>query len=283
MKINLSLKALWRELGMFVWVMCAVLVIGMSLMYSKAIVLTIQDLVWTDTWSSLQLSLVPQNFDVLNENLEDLHQKKKDIDLLVDQIDYRGASAQQSLGIEDYLDAKMNEYSFSFNDLPPWRRLMISSIQVDAPIVDVPYASEEKLQNWDFDEELRQGVVKYPFTVEPGKTGNSLLFWHSSVTAWEDVKNPFGYVFYKLQDLAEGETFEVIWDGHLYSYVIDNKIIKEPSEVGEEIETYDQMGENFLTLMACYPRLTDAQRILVRAKQTNTHTNHYSNIFALNQ
>gem|GEM_PF-7051468 len=86
-----------------------------------------------------------------------------------------------------------------------------------------------------------------------------------------------------MQDLAEGETFEVIWDGHLYSYVIDNKIIKEPSEVGEEIETYDQMGENFLTLMACYPRLTDAQRILVRAKQTNTHTNHYSNIFALNQ
>gem|GEM_PF-4559811 len=56
---------------------------------------------------------------MLNENLEDLHQKKKDIDLLVDQIDYRGASAQQSLGIEDYLDAKMNEYSFSFNDLPP--------------------------------------------------------------------------------------------------------------------------------------------------------------------
>jgi hypothetical protein len=47
---------------------------------------------------------------------------------------------------------------------------LIDSIDIDAPIVDVPYASDEKLENGDFDQELREGVVKYPFTAEPGKT-----------------------------------------------------------------------------------------------------------------
>jgi hypothetical protein len=38
---------------------------------------------------------------------------------------------------------------------------------IKAPIVDVPYADHAKLQKGDFDKELTQGVVKYPYTPNP--------------------------------------------------------------------------------------------------------------------
>jgi len=202
------------------------------------------------------------------------------IDSLLENVQYRWADMQKAITIQDYLDAALDDQEFAFNDLPPGRRLIIGSIEVDAPIVDVPFASEEKLENGDFDMELREGVVKYPFTAEPGNKWNSLLFGHSSVTAREDAQNPFGYVFYKLQDLEQGEKFDVIWDGQLYSYEIDDKSIKDPEDVWAEIEKFDQIGENFLTLMACFPRFTDHQRVLVRAKQIQNNPEYDTDMYA---
>lgn len=278
MKLSSTIWVLWRELLLFVWAVWAVIILGMSTMYYKAIMLAVQDIlptVWVE--EVIVADTVFQAQDSMQEQLT----WWEDIQHLLEEITYRGAKVQKSLTIEDYMDARLSDYTFAFNDLPPGRRLLISSIDVDAPIVDVPYASDEKLQNGDFDQELREGVVKYPFTVEPWNKGNSLLFGHSSVTAWEDVQNPFWYVFYKLQDLEPGERFDVIWDGQLYSYEINNRVIKLPEDVWAEIEKYDQSWENFLTLMACYPRLTDHKRVLMVAKQLENRIENGSNIFAM--
>jgi len=75
-----------------------------------------------------------------------------------------------------YLSAKMKSYSFQFNTLPPENRLIIPAIGVNAPIVDVSVATEQKLKKGDFDQELYSGVVKYPSTPEPGAKGNALIF-----------------------------------------------------------------------------------------------------------
>ncbi len=269
---------LWRELLMFIWVIAAVCILWVSTMYYKAIFIAAKDII---SPISKTQNIETSSFEMPNLE-QDILLANAEVDELLSEIKYRWSQSNHPSSIQDYMDSKLNDYEFSFNDLPPWRRILIHSIEVDAPIVDVPYASDDKLQNGDFDQELREWVVKYPFTAEPWDKWNSLIFWHSSVTAWEDAQNPFWYVFYKLQDLEAWEKFDVIWDGQLYSYQIHDKVIKLPKDVGAEIEKYDQAWEKFLTLMACYPRLTDAKRILVRAKQINKHKNHYGNILAMN-
>ncbi len=53
-----------------------------------------------------------------------------------------------------YLAAKTKDFSFQFNTLPPENRLVIPSISVNTPIVDVTVATEKKLRQGDFDQEL---------------------------------------------------------------------------------------------------------------------------------
>jgi LPXTG-site transpeptidase (sortase) family protein len=71
-------------------------------------------------------------------------------------------------------------------------------------------------------------------------------------------------VFYALPKLENGDRIEVFWDGSVYEYEVERKQIKRPSQVPDELnKKYD---DHQLTLMACYPLLSDAKRILVHAK-----------------
>jgi hypothetical protein len=53
-----------------------------------------------------------------------------------------------------YLNLKQKKYKFVFNLLPPDNRILISSIGVNAPIVDLKVLPKEKTEKADFDEEL---------------------------------------------------------------------------------------------------------------------------------
>lgn len=49
-----------------------------------------------------------------------------------------------------------------------------------------------------------------------------------------------------------------------YLYSVEETIIKNPTQINEVLTQFDH--DKFLTLMACYPRFSTAQRILVVAK-----------------
>lgn len=173
---------------------------------------------------------------------------------------------RDSTMLQDSLSLQLQHYQYPLNLLPPGRRILIPSLQVDAPIVTVNYISEQKMLEGDFDEELRQWVVQYPFTANPGEKWNGLIFGHSSISErGADKNNPYGYVFRKLSTLEPGETYSLIWDGKIYEYQIDHKEIVRPDEVAGVIEEYDSLGKSTMTAMACYPLFSDAQRVLVRA------------------
>jgi hypothetical protein len=55
-----------------------------------------------------------------------------------------------------HLETKLPTYALAFNTIVPDNRLMIPSLDIDVSIVDVPYASQEKLATADFYEELKQ-------------------------------------------------------------------------------------------------------------------------------
>lgn len=180
-------------------------------------------------------------------------------------ISFRNQSSLYDYALENYLHNQLDSYTLAFNTLAPWNWLVVDELDIMVPIVDVPYASEEKLEEADFDEELKQGVVKYPFTGKPWQeNGHPLIFGHSSVDGLLAKDNPYGYVFYQLPKLSYWSTIKIVWEGEVHEYEVVSKIVKDPDEVNEEI-TYDE-DMRYLTLMACYPLLSDAKRMLVKAR-----------------
>lgn len=165
--------------------------------------------------------------------------------------------------MDKFLKSQVNKYSFNFNFLPPKSRLLIPDIWVDAPVVQVLYATTEKLEKADFDEELFKGVVKYPYSSDPGHSGNVLIFGHTSYYWWK--KNPYWDVFSKLPKLKEWNIIKVIWEWKLYEYEVVEAVVKSPKKVPEVFDKYNSW--NNLILMWCYPIWTDANRMLIIAKQ----------------
>ena len=105
---------------------------------------------------------VPSEQSILSDRISPVHFKAFG--------NKRTVSKTQSFDMEEYLHQKINSYALVFNTYIPGKRIIIPAINVDAPIIDVPYATQEKLVEGDFDKELTRGVVKYPFTSDPGET-----------------------------------------------------------------------------------------------------------------
>ena len=56
--------------------------------------------------------------------------------------------------LQEYLQSKVDKEKLAFNMYPPDNRIIVESLGINAPIINVPYASEEKLEKADFKEEL---------------------------------------------------------------------------------------------------------------------------------
>ncbi|MEI8092037.1 MAG: hypothetical protein WCG98_07765 [bacterium] len=63
--------------------------------------------------------------------------------------------------------AKLKNYPFAFNTLPPVNKILIPSIGLDVSIIEPKSMSAEDFINANFDAELNSGVVKYPTTPDP--------------------------------------------------------------------------------------------------------------------
>lgn len=161
-----------------------------------------------------------------------------------------------------HLLRQLRGFKFNFNTLPPDNRLMIPSLGVNVPIVDVKFYTTQKLEEGDFHKELAQWVVKYPMTPTPGQTGNILIFGHTS--DYRRNNNTFGQVFSKIPKLHVGSVVKMVRWGQVYQYEIIEKVIKDPKAVAGEYEKYKD-GQ-YVTLVGCYPIGTDSRRIMLIGK-----------------
>jgi len=123
-----------------------------------------------------------------------------------------------SPSLEQDLKSNMKVYDFDFNLLPPMDRLIVSKINLDVPLIDSKYKNENDFTQWNFDEELENGVVKYPTTPQPGFEWNTLLFGHTS-QEWRE-KNPYGTVFSRISELDQWDEIKLIRQWKLYEYKI---------------------------------------------------------------
>ncbi len=121
-------------------------------------------------------------------------------------------------------------------------RIQIPAIGVDAPIV--------MGDGW---EQLKKGVGQHPGTANPGRPGNLVLSAHNDI---------YGEIFRDLDQLQPGDTILIHSRRRVYTYVVTEIHVVEPTDV----RWLDPTPDPTVTLISCYPYLVDNQRIIVRAQ-----------------
>lgn len=121
-------------------------------------------------------------------------------------------------------------------------RIQIPAIGVDASIVQG--------DGW---EQLKKGVGQHIGSVNPGENGNVILSAHNDI---------FGEIFRYLDVLEPGDEIILHTQQRVYTYIVINKEIVEPTQV----EFLDATAKPVTTLISCYPYLVDDQRIVIQAQ-----------------
>ncbi|MCC5953824.1 MAG: class E sortase [Acidimicrobiia bacterium] len=117
---------------------------------------------------------------------------------------------------------------------------------------------------------INEGPAHFPSTSLPGQPGNSAIAGH---------RTTFGAPFHRLDELDPGDVIEIITVQGEFTY----EVIPQPAPGGGDdedgaappvghyivdpyaFEILDDKGDNRVTLMACHPKYSAAQRIIVEA------------------
>lgn len=133
--------------------------------------------------------------------------------------------------------------------------ISIPKINAKAPIIS-------NVDPWDkniYRDSLKKGVAHAKGTSFPGEEGRIFLFAHSSDYPWNLTR--YNTIFFRLNELKEGDEIIIYKDNKNYTYKVDKKIEVWPNEV----EYLKNTDEDELILQTCTPIGTDLKRLLVFA------------------
>jgi sortase A len=115
-------------------------------------------------------------------------------------------------------------------------------------------------------DELRKGPGHVPSTVQPGQDGTFGVSGH---------RTTYGAPFYRLNELAKGDTITVITRGAIYTYTVTRTAIVRPTDtqVLDNVDGPDGKPKATITLTTCHPRYSARQRLIVFGDLTFTSVN----------
>jgi sortase A len=105
-------------------------------------------------------------------------------------------------------------------------------------------------------EELRKGPGHVPSTVLPGQDGTFGVSGH---------RTTYGAPFYRLNELAKGDTITVVTREAIYTYTVTRTAIVRPTDVQvlDNVKGSDGKPKATITLTTCHPRYSARQRLIV--------------------
>ncbi|QYG91505.1 class E sortase [Iamia sp. SCSIO 61187] len=140
---------------------------------------------------------------------------------------------------------------------PPGVGEVIGSFRIPAIGRDSPYYTVEGTGT----DQLKRGAAHYPGTPLPGQAGNAAVAGH---------RTTYGAPLHDVDDLVPGD--EIIFEtlqGE-FTYAVREVKIVEPEDVSviqpQNPTPEKPEGEDLLTLTACHPKFSAAQRIIVVAE-----------------
>ncbi len=147
------------------------------------------------------------------------------------------------------------------NTVPPTStpEVIIPKINVEIPVdYNVDTTNENIIEN-----DLEEGVIHFPTTVDPGQLGNAAFFGHSS----NNIFNPgqYKFAFVLLHTLVDGDTFYMTYNHTVYVYKVISHFIVSPSDTAVLGPVPDQQAT--ATLITCDPPGTSINRLIVIGQQ----------------
>jgi len=105
-------------------------------------------------------------------------------------------------------------------------------------------------------DELRKGPGHVPSTVMPGQDGTFGVSGH---------RTTYGAPFYRLNELAKGDTITVVTRESIYTYSVTRTAIVRPTDtqVLDNVIGPDNKPKATITLTTCHPRYSARQRLIV--------------------
>lgn len=158
--------------------------------------------------------------------------------------DRKAASAQEELfqqWEEDPIPSEQGNVSMGDGIA----RIMAPRIGLDAIVVEL----------WGLDDadNLRRGPGHIPTTAYPGQPGNCVISGH---------RTTYGAPFRHIEQLAAGDEITLVTAENRYVYEVYEQRIIQPTD----LTVLEQEGAAKLTLTACHPWYSAAQRIVVIAR-----------------
>jgi sortase A len=114
--------------------------------------------------------------------------------------------------------------------------------------------------------ELRKGPGHVPSTVLPGQDGAFGVSGH---------RTTYGAPFYRLNELAKGDTITVVTREAIYTYTVTRTAIVRPTDtqVLDNVRGPDGKPKATITLTTCHPRYSARQRLIVFGDLSFTSAN----------
>jgi sortase A len=105
-------------------------------------------------------------------------------------------------------------------------------------------------------EELRKGPGHVPSTAAPGQPGAFGVSGH---------RTTYGAPFYRLDELAKGDTITVVTRAAIYTYTVTRTAIVRPvdTQVLDNVRGPNGRLKATITLTTCHPRYSARQRLVV--------------------
>lgn len=160
------------------------------------------------------------------------------------------------------------------NDADAWEverkyALSIPSLDVYAPVM-VPSKLFWDVQQWDLFERqmqvaMKQGVVAYPHSVQPGEDGVLVIAGHSSPPGETSTQNLYGKVFESLPNLADGDEIILRNEGADVTYVVRSSHVVPVDDTSVLAQTG---GKGILKIITCFPIGTTKERLVITAEMS---------------
>lgn len=101
--------------------------------------------------------------------------------------------------------------------------------------------------------DLKRGPGRFPETSLPGYKGNVAIAGH---------RTTYGAPFHRIDELEDGDEILLTTAQGCFRYIVNDQRIVAP----DQVEVLDDFGDSRLTLVACHPKYSAAQRIVVVAE-----------------
>lgn len=155
--------------------------------------------------------------------------------------------------------------SANFEDARNWYPMLNvdkKEIKVESYVISIPKLGIKNGRVSTTSYDLSSHLVHYNGTALPGDKGTTVIFGHSSLPQLFSSSN-YRTIFSTLHLLKTGDSIVANINGVVYSYVIDEIIITDPTNTTMFYQDYDSSN---LTLVTCTPPGTIWKRLVIKAK-----------------